>query len=208
MHCAQSAAITIRLRIDCFSNVGATLTRRAILSTPSGATVGKCKSTRDLEALRDHYMEGPSGKRPRKTHVQTANVKSADPCHQANRVKLAPQEPLPFGNASCPSPSRRNGNQHAVARHECADPDLIECSRAKWPRTCCTVTTNRASTRWTLQGPWSFDGDGTTFRLVAEAHRIRFAHLFDPLLTVHTSLVEPLPHQITAVYEPCCLGSR
>ena len=27
------------------------------------------------------------------------------------------------------------------------------------------------------------------------------AYLFDPLLAVHTSLVEPLPHQITAVYE-------
>jgi SNF2 family DNA or RNA helicase len=49
--------------------------------------------------------------------------------------------------------------------------------------------------------PWSFDGDGASFRLVAEAHRIRLAHLFDPLLAVHTSLVEPLPHQITAVYE-------
>jgi superfamily II DNA or RNA helicase len=49
--------------------------------------------------------------------------------------------------------------------------------------------------------PWSFDGDGHFFRLVAEAHRIRLAHLFDPVLAVHTSLVEPLPHQITAVYE-------
>jgi hypothetical protein len=49
--------------------------------------------------------------------------------------------------------------------------------------------------------PWAFDGDGTLFRLVAEAHRIRLAHLFDPLLAVHTSLVDPLPHQITAVYE-------
>ena len=49
--------------------------------------------------------------------------------------------------------------------------------------------------------PWSFDGDGELFRLVAEAHRIRLAHLFDPVLAVHTSLVEPLPHQITAVYE-------
>ena len=49
--------------------------------------------------------------------------------------------------------------------------------------------------------PWSFDGDGQLFRLVSEAHRIRLAHLFDPLLAVHTSLVEPLPHQITAVYE-------
>jgi superfamily II DNA or RNA helicase len=48
--------------------------------------------------------------------------------------------------------------------------------------------------------PWSFDGDGALFRLVSEAHRIRLAYLFDPLLAVHTSLVEPLPHQITAVY--------
>src|SRR5213594_1950136 len=49
--------------------------------------------------------------------------------------------------------------------------------------------------------PWSFDGDGSLFRLVSEAHRIRLAHLFDPVLAVHTSLVDPLPHQITAVYE-------
>ena len=49
--------------------------------------------------------------------------------------------------------------------------------------------------------PWSFDGNGAMFRLVAEAHRIRLAHLFDPVLAVHTSLVDPLPHQITAVYE-------
>jgi SNF2 family DNA or RNA helicase len=52
-----------------------------------------------------------------------------------------------------------------------------------------------------LGRPWSFDGDGRLFRLVSEAHRIRLAHLFDPVLAVHTSLVEPLPHQITAVYE-------
>ena len=48
--------------------------------------------------------------------------------------------------------------------------------------------------------PWSFDADGSLFRLVSEAHRIRLAHLFDPLLAVHPSLVDPLPHQITAVY--------
>ena len=49
--------------------------------------------------------------------------------------------------------------------------------------------------------PWSFDGDGTLFRLASEAQRIRLAYLFDPVLAVHTSVVEPLPHQITAVYE-------
>ena len=49
--------------------------------------------------------------------------------------------------------------------------------------------------------PWCFTADGALLRLVSEAHRIRLAYLFDPLLAVHTSLVEPLPHQITAVYE-------
>jgi len=49
--------------------------------------------------------------------------------------------------------------------------------------------------------PWSFDGEGALFRLVAEAQRIHLAHLFDPVLAVHTSVVDPLPHQITAVYE-------
>ena len=53
-----------------------------------------------------------------------------------------------------------------------------------------------AETGW----PWSFDGDGKLFRLVSEAHRINLAHLFDPLLAIHTSMVDPLPHQITAVY--------
>ena len=52
----------------------------------------------------------------------------------------------------------------------------------------------------TLGRPWGFDGDGALFRLASEAHRIRLGYLFDPLLAVHTSLVEPLPHQITAVY--------
>src|SRR5919109_5211035 len=48
--------------------------------------------------------------------------------------------------------------------------------------------------------PWSFDGDGALLRLVSEAQRIRLAYLFDPVLAVHTSQVDPLPHQITAVY--------
>ena len=48
---------------------------------------------------------------------------------------------------------------------------------------------------------WAFDSDGALFRLVSEAHRIRLAYLFDPLLAVSTSLVVQLPHQITVVYE-------
>ncbi len=75
------------------------------------------------------------------------------------------------------TPDGRVGNQ-LLYRHDESRLELVEAGR-----------------------PWSFDGDGALFRLVSEAHRIRLAHLFDPLLAVHTSLVEPLPHQITAVYE-------
>ncbi|KWE58159.1 RNA helicase [Burkholderia ubonensis] len=49
--------------------------------------------------------------------------------------------------------------------------------------------------------PWAFDAPGEDFKLSAEAYRINLAHLFDPMMAVHTSNVEPLPHQITAVYE-------
>jgi superfamily II DNA or RNA helicase len=48
--------------------------------------------------------------------------------------------------------------------------------------------------------PWAFDADGGLFRLVSEAYRIHMAYLFDPWMAVHLSLVEPLPHQISAVY--------
>lgn len=48
---------------------------------------------------------------------------------------------------------------------------------------------------------WAFDADGNGFKLALEAWRIDLAHLFDPMMAVHTSNVEPLPHQITAVYE-------
>ena len=48
---------------------------------------------------------------------------------------------------------------------------------------------------------WSMDADGGLFRLVSEAKRISLAYLFDPFLAVQTSNLEPLPHQIDAVYD-------
>ena len=48
---------------------------------------------------------------------------------------------------------------------------------------------------------WSFAGDGDRFRLVSEAERIQRAHLFDPYVAVSSSAIDPLPHQISAVYE-------
>jgi len=48
---------------------------------------------------------------------------------------------------------------------------------------------------------WSFEGNGELFRLVSEAERIRLAYLFDPYVAVSSSAIDPLPHQISAVYE-------
>lgn len=47
---------------------------------------------------------------------------------------------------------------------------------------------------------WSMDADGNFFRLVSEAKRISLAYLFDPFLAVQISNLDPLPHQIDAVY--------
>ncbi|WP_328708486.1 helicase-related protein [Microbispora hainanensis] len=57
--------------------------------------------------------------------------------------------------------------------------------------------------RLTLRKPssaYAFGGDGSLFKLAAEALRIRMAARFDPMLAVTTSDLEPLPHQIQAVY--------
>jgi superfamily II DNA or RNA helicase len=73
--------------------------------------------------------------------------------------------------------SSGNAGNEILYRHREADLEVVEGGRA-----------------------WSFDTDGALFRLVSEAYRIKLAHLFDPMLAVHTSVLEPLPHQITAVY--------
>ncbi len=48
---------------------------------------------------------------------------------------------------------------------------------------------------------WPFDAAPDSFKLAAEATRIKLAHLFDPMMAVHTSDVDPLPHQIAGVYQ-------
>ncbi|MBX9363655.1 DEAD/DEAH box helicase [Streptomyces sp. WAC04114] len=49
-------------------------------------------------------------------------------------------------------------------------------------------------------GSRAFDAPAGDFRLAAEAQRMSLAGLFDPMLAVATSDVQPLPHQIRAVY--------
>ena len=52
-----------------------------------------------------------------------------------------------------------------------------------------------------LESAPAFDGDPDEFRLAAEALRIKYAALYDPMVAVNSSDVDPLPHQIRAVYE-------
>lgn len=53
----------------------------------------------------------------------------------------------------------------------------------------------------TQEGTFNFQGDPVKFLLYAEAERINSAYQFDPLFAVNCSIVDPLPHQIEAVYK-------
>jgi superfamily II DNA or RNA helicase len=46
----------------------------------------------------------------------------------------------------------------------------------------------------------AFDGNSVHFRPAAEAHRIRLAYQYDPHFAVSVSQIDPLPHQLDAVY--------
>ena len=47
---------------------------------------------------------------------------------------------------------------------------------------------------------WTFDADGHDFQMALEARRIRSAHVLDHYTAIHSSQIEPLPHQLSAVY--------
>ena len=46
----------------------------------------------------------------------------------------------------------------------------------------------------------TLEGDPLSFRLVAEATRIRLAHTYDPQFAASVARIDPLPHQLEAVY--------
>ena len=50
-------------------------------------------------------------------------------------------------------------------------------------------------------GRHSYSANADELKLASEALRIKLAYLFDPYLAVRASAIEPLPHQITAVYQ-------
>ncbi|MCP4148664.1 MAG: DEAD/DEAH box helicase family protein, partial [bacterium] len=53
----------------------------------------------------------------------------------------------------------------------------------------------------TDEGTFNFKGNPKQFLLYAEAERIHSAYQFDPLFAVNCSIVDPLPHQVEAVYK-------
>lgn len=75
------------------------------------------------------------------------------------------------------------------------------------------INTNKANTKvvtnqefenlevLTDEGSFNFTGDPVKFSLFAEAERIHSAYQFDPLFAVNCSIVDPLPHQVEAVYK-------
>ncbi len=75
------------------------------------------------------------------------------------------------------------------------------------------INTNRANSKviskaefdalevLTQEGTFNFKGDPKRFALFAEAERINSAYQFDPLFAVNCSIVDPLPHQVEAVYK-------
>lgn len=48
---------------------------------------------------------------------------------------------------------------------------------------------------------WAFTANAHAIKLVSEAYRISLANTFDPYIAVRTSAVQPLPHQMSAVYQ-------
>lgn len=50
-------------------------------------------------------------------------------------------------------------------------------------------------------GQFNFKGNPEKFVLFAEAERINSAYQFDPLFAINCSVVDPLPHQVEAVYK-------
>jgi len=102
--------------------------------------------------------------------------------------------------------------------------EVVTITMTEWDDDLCELTYRRREgqqkTRMMYPGDWdnietvggfdedegSFGADGNLFKVASEARRIQLASLYDPFMAIHSSKVEPLPHQIEAVYE--CLLPR
>ena len=102
--------------------------------------------------------------------------------------------------------------------------EVVTITMIEWDDDICELTCRRREgqqqTRMMYPGDWDnieivgssdenrggFGADGNLFKVASEARRIQLASLYDPFMAIHSSKVEPLPHQIEAVYE--CLLPR
>jgi len=64
-----------------------------------------------------------------------------------------------------------------------------------------TLTDSDISTLTILDSAFSYDGDGRLLRLGLQAYSLGIAYEFDPYFGLSISRVDPLPHQLEAVYD-------
>lgn len=64
-----------------------------------------------------------------------------------------------------------------------------------------TLTTNDLATLSILDSNFSYDGDGKLLRLGLQAYSLGIAWEFDPYFGLSISRVDPLPHQLEAIYD-------
>ncbi len=56
--------------------------------------------------------------------------------------------------------------------------------------------------------PIDFSADPEIVRLMVEGERLTYGHLFNPTFATEISMIDPLPHQRTAVYDHMLQQSR
>ena len=64
-----------------------------------------------------------------------------------------------------------------------------------------TLTADQVASLRVLEPEYSFDGDGRLLRLGLQAYALGIAYEFDPYFGLSISRVDPLPHQLEAVYD-------
>ena len=64
-----------------------------------------------------------------------------------------------------------------------------------------TLTSTELAELTIAEATWRYDGDGNLLKLGLHAYSLGIAHEFDPYFGLSISRVDPLPHQLEAVYE-------
>jgi hypothetical protein len=71
-----------------------------------------------------------------------------------------------------------------------------------------TLNADDLSRLTVLQGQYTFDGDGRLLRIGLQAYALGIAYEFDPYFGLSISRVDPLPHQLEAVYDHLLKAAR